>query len=133
MVSFSSEREKFTLIGNLCLLKGIQKYSAVSITEDLTPEERKNLKRLSDQAKVRNENDSSENEKWRVRGNSKNGFFLIKIKLKPKTKAASRKKRTCVRQKPHPNTRNKKTMNQVLKDDLKINGILSFIIAMLIF
>ena len=70
----------------------IRKYKAVSITEDLTPEERKNLKELSNQAKERNKNDSSDNEKWRVRGNSKNGFFLIKIKSKIQTKNTTSKK-----------------------------------------
>ena len=82
LVCLSSEKEKSTLLGNLSSLKGIQKYTAVSITEDLTPGERRNLKELSNQAKERNKNDSTATEKWRVRGNSKNGFFLIKIKNK---------------------------------------------------
>ena len=43
--------------------------------------------------------------------------------IKIQNKNCEQEKRSCVRQKPHPNTRNKKPMNQVLKDDLKINGI----------
>lgn len=91
LVCLSNEREKSTLFGNLCLLKGIEKYRAVSITEDLTPDERNQLKKLSNQAKERNANNNSENEKWRVRGNSKNGFFLIKIKTKPQIENATKK------------------------------------------
>ena len=79
---FPVKKKKTTLLGNLPSLRGIQKYKAVSITKDLTPDERKNLKKLSDQAKEKNKTESSEAGKWRVRGNSKNGFFLIKIQSK---------------------------------------------------
>ena len=93
LVCFANEREKSTLLGNLSILKGLEKYKGVSITEDLTPDERKHLKKLSDQAKERNKNDSSENEHWRVRGCSKNGFFLIKIKSKVQTESAKETKK----------------------------------------
>ena len=93
LVCFSSEKEKTTLLGNLSSLKGMEKYMTVSITEDLTPDERKTLKKLSDQAKERNMTDSSETEKWRVRGNSKNGFFLIKIQSKTQSNNTTDKKK----------------------------------------
>ena len=80
LISLQNEDEKLKLLGNLTCLKGIEKYAGVSITEDLTPEERKNLKELSQEAKQRNLQDNSSTEIWRVRGNSKNGFYLKKLK-----------------------------------------------------
>ena len=89
-------KEKSTILGNLSsgnVYDKVEKYMTVSITEDLTPDERKTLKKLSDQAKEKNMTDSSETEKWRVRDNSKNGFFLIKIQSKTQSNNTTDKKR----------------------------------------
>ena len=51
-ICLSSEKEKFSLLGNLFTLKGIQKYKTLSITEDLTPDERQTIKELSSKAKT---------------------------------------------------------------------------------
>ena len=44
IVTLTSEEEKINLLGNLPALKGLQRYKGISITEDLTPEERKCFK-----------------------------------------------------------------------------------------
>lgn len=82
LVCLSNESEKLKLLGNLSALKGNDNFAGVSITEDLTPEERKRLRQLSDEAKEKNTIENSTTEKWRVRGNSKNGFRLMKLPLK---------------------------------------------------
>lgn len=92
LVCLSTEKEKFSLLGNLSSLRSIQKYKEISVTEDLTPEERKRVRELSIQAKERNKTVSSDTGKWRVRGDSKNGFDLIKIKSKTQTKKTDKKK-----------------------------------------
>jgi len=80
IVTLTSEEEKINLLGNLPALKGLQRYKGISITEDLTPEERKCFKNLSNVARERNlGNEASSSYTWRVRGNSKNGFYLKKI------------------------------------------------------
>ena len=80
LVALGNEKEKFNLIGNLSVLKGQQNYVGVSVTEDLTPEQRKSFKTLSDEAKAHNQTDGNEYI-LRVRGTSKNGFYLKKILL----------------------------------------------------
>lgn len=82
LICLSEESEKLKLLGNLPTLKGNQKYSRVSITEDLTPDERKQLRKLSSEAKELNAEENSSTDMWRVRGNSKNGFFLKKVPFK---------------------------------------------------
>ena len=77
LVTFNSEVEKDNVFGNLQALKGIDTYKGVSICEDLTPDQRKEFKDLLNEAKQRNQNETGEF--WRVRGSSKNGFFLKKI------------------------------------------------------
>ena len=77
LVVLQSEEEKIKLMGNLTALKGIQDYQNISITEDLTPEDRKTLKTLSEQAKNHDRNDAPYI--LRVRGSSKNGFYLKKF------------------------------------------------------
>ena len=82
LISLQSEDEKVKLLGNLSALKDYDKYKGMSVTEDLTPEERKFHKDLSTEAKQRNLSEKSTTEVWRVRGNSKNGFYLKKITFK---------------------------------------------------
>ena len=48
--------------------------------EDLTTDQRSNIKELSNEAKQLKVDDKSQKHVWRVRGSSKNGFFLKKIK-----------------------------------------------------
>ena len=54
-------------------------YKRISIAEDLTPAERKEVKALSLEADKRNLDKDLESHVWRVRGSSKNGFFLKKV------------------------------------------------------
>ena len=51
VLSSENEKKKKTLIGNLSLLQGLQKYKGIGITEDLTIEERKPFKSLAEEAK----------------------------------------------------------------------------------
>ncbi|XP_066914561.1 cilia- and flagella-associated protein 251-like [Clytia hemisphaerica] len=78
LVTFKSEKEKESLFGNLHVLKGNAKYKGVSICEDLTPTQRKDFKDLLQEAKERNQSETDE--VWRVRGSSKNGFHLKRVK-----------------------------------------------------
>ena len=80
LASLGSEEEKFKLIGNLSVLKGQQDYAGISVTEDLTPEQRRSFKMHADEAKAHNNADGAEYI-LRVRGTSKNGFYLKKITL----------------------------------------------------
>lgn len=78
------EEEKVKLMGNLSALRGIEKYKGISITEDLTQEERNTFKELARKANERNQQNPDDQHIWRVRGSSKNGFRLKKI-LRRKT------------------------------------------------
>ena len=82
LVSLANENQKASFLGNLPALKGIGKYDGVSVTEDLTPGERKQLRELSVEAKARNTKEDPDVGIWRVRGNSKNGFYLKKLPSK---------------------------------------------------
>ena len=79
LVNLGSEEEKFIFIGNLSALKGIQKYVGISVTEDLTSDDRKAYKQLSVEAASRNKSDPGY--VWRVRGSSKNGHYIKKFKI----------------------------------------------------
>lgn len=81
LVSLNDESDKWNLLGNLTALKDNATYKGISVTEDLTPDERKQFKVLSTEAKTRNSQEKSETYIYRVRGNSKNGFYLKKIKV----------------------------------------------------
>ena len=83
LLGLPNEDEKEKILGNLTSLKGIEKYKGISIMEDLTPDQRKTIKELSSEAKKLNTKETSAS--WRVRGSSKNGFFLKKIKLSAST------------------------------------------------
>ena len=81
LISLKTEEERVKLLGNLSALKDLDRYKGISVTEDLTPEERKVHKELSIEANERNTVENLTNEIWRVRGSSKNGFYLKKVKL----------------------------------------------------
>ena len=76
-VVLGSEKEKMTFLRNLSPLKGNKRYEGVSVTEDLTPTERSVLKEWTDKAKDLNLDYTD----WvyRVRGDSKNGYYLKKF------------------------------------------------------
>ena len=83
LLGLENEEEKEKMLGNLKALKGIEKYKGISIMEDLTPEQRNTIKKLSSEAKTLNAKETSV--VWRVRGSSKNGFFLKKMKRNAST------------------------------------------------
>ena len=66
---------------NLSVLKGNSLYKGVSVTEDLTQTERSVLKEWTEKAKDLNLDDTD----WlhRVRGDSKNGYYLKKFPRRP--------------------------------------------------
>lgn len=76
-VVLGSEKEKMTFLRNLAPLKDNQKYKGVSVTEDLTQTERLVLKEWADKAKELNLDDPEW--VWRVRGDSKNGYYHKKF------------------------------------------------------
>lgn len=82
LLSLKNEQEKWTVIGNLTSLKGLENYKGISITEDLTPAQRKVYKELSNDAKKLNSEEKSQTEIYRVRGDTKNGFAVKKLKIK---------------------------------------------------
>jgi len=53
-IVLNNEEEKIKLMGNLPALQGIGKYKGVSITEDLTLDERQTFKELSQTTSERN-------------------------------------------------------------------------------
>ena len=76
-----NEQEKDNIMGNLRKLKGAEeKYKKLRITDDLTREEREEIKNWVNKAKSKNteEGDSSRHV-WRVRGSPKNGPRLVKV------------------------------------------------------
>ena len=79
-VVLGSEKEKMALLRNLAALKGSNKYIGVSVTEDLTQTERLLLKEWADKAKKSTQEDP--NWIWRVRGDSKNGYYHKKFPRK---------------------------------------------------
>ena len=80
LFEFQCEDDKDKLFSNLGALKDIEKYKNLSIMEDLTTDQRRAIKELSEEAKKKNSDNESEQHVWRVRGSSKNGFFIKKIK-----------------------------------------------------
>ena len=80
-VVLRSEKEKMNFLRNLSVLKGNSLYKGVSVTEDLTQTERSVLKEWTEKAKDLNLDDTD----WlhRVRGDSKNGYYLKKFPRRP--------------------------------------------------
>ena len=81
MIILQSEDEKVKLMGNLSALKGNDVYSGISVTEDLTPEQRNIFKALVNEAKKHNDTEGVDHT-LRVRGSSKNGYYLKKFPKK---------------------------------------------------
>ena len=85
-IVLSNEEERHKMLSNLTNLKGYMSYKGISITEDYTLNERKLIKEFSEQAKLKNIKEETDNSNfiWRVRGTPKNGLILKKfIKTKP--------------------------------------------------
>ena len=66
-----------SILSKLYILKDMEKYKRISVTEDLTPKERKKVLELSKEATERNNSVMRLN--WRVKGCSETGFFLKNI------------------------------------------------------
>ena len=79
LVALKNEDDKLKVLDSLWALRGKEKYKGVTVSEDLTQEQRKDIKKLSREARTRNDKDNSSHYVWRVRGSSKNGFFLKRI------------------------------------------------------
>ena len=82
LIELESEKDKFKLLNNLKLLKGSKEYMNISVTEDLTLQQRETYKELLKEAKKRNLKEDS-NFSWRVRGSTNYGFFIKQIKTRP--------------------------------------------------
>ena len=79
-IVLNSEDDKFKFFGNLSGLRGNEKYKGISVTEDLSKDERAAFKELSNQAKERNLKEKDNPDCiWRVRGSTKNGYRLKKV------------------------------------------------------
>ena len=76
MVRLNSKEAKAAIMSNLGRLKhAVRRFSErISVTHDYTPEERKMIKELVEDARRRNSNQQNERYKWKVRG-----MQLVKI------------------------------------------------------
>ena len=83
LIKLNSKNDKAKIFGNLSALKGLDKYKGVHVMEDLTVDQRNIIKELSNKAKGRNSQENPTTYSWRVRGSSKNGFFLTKVNKTP--------------------------------------------------
>ena len=83
-VRFVNEKEKSKVMSHLSnLKKAEEKFRQISITDDFTMEERKEIKRFVDEAKSKNETEQG-NFFWRVRGSPKTGLQLRRVQKKTK-------------------------------------------------
>ena len=82
-VVFKDGHEKYKFMRKLTELKNYQKYSKISITDDMTKMERELVKEWKKKADERNQTESNYDCEWRVRGSPREGLYLKKI-LKPK-------------------------------------------------
>ncbi|MEM7298796.1 MAG: hypothetical protein AAF391_11085 [Bacteroidota bacterium] len=81
LVTLTNEDEKLKVLNSLSVLKDDGDYKKVSVTEDLTPNQRDDIKKLSDETRKRNQEEKGSNVVWRIRGSSKNGFYIKKFKI----------------------------------------------------
>ena len=76
LIEMNSQDQKNELMANLKYLKGTTEYfGSIRITDDYTKDERELIKDFVAKANEKNRNDP--NNVYRVRGNPKNGLFLI--------------------------------------------------------
>ena len=77
-IKLRSETEKDTIMSHLPNLKNSEDmFRRISVTEDHTIEERQEIRRLVDESKEKNRNET--NAVWKVRGDQKNGWRLVKF------------------------------------------------------
>ena len=81
-VTFQNESDKNWTMKNLCNLKKLSAYINISITEDFTISERNEIKKLHDDAKIRNAEDSDNTREWVVRGSPRTLLRIINIPKK---------------------------------------------------
>ena len=79
----SAVTEKDKIMKNLGHLKGKDKYTGLSVTEDFTQAERALFKSWAEKAKAKNNEEPREsNFIWRVRGSPKSGLYLKRLIIK---------------------------------------------------
>lgn len=82
-IAFKKEEDKLLVLQNLYRLKDDQFFSGVSITEDMTKQERDMVRRIkteADQKNHKNEEEGNEtNTVWRVRGSPRTGLYLKRV------------------------------------------------------
>jgi len=82
-IAFKKEEDKLLVLQNLYRLKDDQFFSGVSITEDMTKQERDMVRRIkteADQKNHKNEEEGNEtNTVWRVRGSPRMGLYLKRV------------------------------------------------------
>jgi len=82
-VILNSEEVKKKILSSLPKLKGNAKFEKISVSEDLTVNEREILRTWHERAKIQNAEEPADSEFiWRVRGSPKNGWFLKRLKKK---------------------------------------------------
>jgi len=79
-IEFKSEEEKLKVLTNLRKLKGNTLFDSIHITEDYTYNERKLIRDLNEQAKLKTNQETDSNYIYRVRGSPKNGLFIKRMR-----------------------------------------------------
>ena len=77
----NSEEDQQKVLTNMRNLKNKSSYKGISVTEDYTLNERILIKEFSEQAKIKNIQEETNNSNiiWRVRGSPKNGLIIKKF------------------------------------------------------
>ena len=78
-VVFKDSHVKYRFMKRLKELKQHDKYSNMSITDDVTRMERDLVKEWKKKANARNQRERNKDYVWRVRGSSREGLYLKKI------------------------------------------------------
>lgn len=79
-IVFQTHAKKESLMSNLKLLKNVEQYRGISVTEDFTKAERNLIKVWTEKAKEKNSLEPYEsNVIWRVRGSPRSTLFLKKF------------------------------------------------------
>ena len=79
-VVLNSENEKDGIMAKLKNLKNAEeRFKKLSITEDYTIEERKEIKEFIEKANLKNAEEENTQHIWKVRGSPKNGLRLVKF------------------------------------------------------
>ena len=84
-VVFKDSHVKYRFMSRLKELKRHDKYSKISITDDLTRIERDLLKEWKERANKRNQKETNKEYVWRVRGSPRKRLYLKKIYCKARS------------------------------------------------